>query len=409
MKFIPFLILLLLQFSQNLLAQQQEIETISIFDIRANIESINNFTSDLSASTFEVDTVNYRSKIPDSIYIKRLQGIACPFQLPYNSIVRSYIELYTSRVKPKTETILGLSEYYFPIFEEILDSYELPLELKYLAVIESALNPSAVSRAGATGLWQFMYHTGKAYGLGVSSLVDQRRDPIAATHAAARHLKDLYNIYGDWSLVLAAYNCGMGNVNKARRRSNRDDFWSIYYYLPRETRGYVPAFVGAMYAMRYHKEHNLIPPKINFEPFHRYDTIAIKTWVHFEQIASVIKTPVDVLRALNPQYRCDIVPGNEQTYYLKLPLNKVDEFLTLQDSIFSYESKKYNPATLIIPSGYTSKASIKGKKKTYYTVKSGDALYTIAGKFRVRVNDLKEWNNLYSNRIRIGQKLVIYR
>ncbi len=388
--------------------EQKKIENISIFDYLRKKESLQN-TVNFSITDYEIDSAKLLSATPDSIYIQRLQKITSPYQLPYNQIVRNYIELYTFRIKEKTESILGLSQYYFPIFEEIFDSYGLPLELKYLAVIESALNPNAVSRAGATGLWQFMYHTGKLYGLKVNSLVDYRRDPIAATHAAARHLKDLYKIYGDWSLVLAAYNCGMGNVNKARRRSGKDDFWSIYYYLPRETRGYVPAFIGAMYAMNYYKEHNLVPPKINFEPFYRYDTIGINRWVHFEQIADVMNIPIDVLRELNPQYRCDIIPGNEQTYYIKLPLQKVDKFLVLQDSIFNYNSQKYNPAVMVSPESYTKKASIKGKTKTYYTVRSGDTLSQIAANHGVRISDIKDWNNLYSNRIRAGQKLVLYK
>ena len=208
----------------------------------------------------DIDSVGIHSNIPDSVYINRLAQINSIIDLPFNSIVRSYINVYTQKKRDRVEVMLGLTDYYFPIFEEILDLYQLPTELRMLPVIESALNPRAVSRVGATGLWQFMYGTGRMYKLTINSYVDERRDPIASSHAAARFLKDLYSIYKDWTLVIAAYNCGPGNVNKAIRRSGgKRNYWDIYYYLPRETRGYVPAFIAATYALTYHKEHNLNP------------------------------------------------------------------------------------------------------------------------------------------------------
>ena len=223
----------------NLWYVQQSVDTVEVMD------------------QLDLDSVGIRADYPDSVYIERLSGMNTLINLPFNSVVRNYITTYTQRKRAQVEVMLGLADYYFPLFEEILDLYQLPLELKILPVIESALNPRAVSRVGATGLWQFMYSTGKRYNLQIDSYVDQRRDPLAATHAAARYLRDLYGLYGDWTLVIAAYNCGPGNVNKAiRRAGGKRSYWDIYYYLPRETRGYVPAFIAANYAMRFADQHD---------------------------------------------------------------------------------------------------------------------------------------------------------
>src|SRR5665648_292651 len=234
----------------------------------------------------------------DSVYVDRLGRINSIIKLPYNNIIRAHIHVYTERKLEQFRVMLGLQDYYFPMIEDIFDSYGLPVELKYMAVIESALNPNAVSRAGATGLWQFMYSTGRFYGLTINSVVDERRDPVKATHAAAKYIKDLYNIYNDWILVIAAYNCGPGNVNKAIRRSdNRKDYWEIYYRLPRETRGYIPQFVAATYAMNYYRDHNISPIAVNL-PL-AVDTVVLSRDIHLEQISTVLNLPLDELRALN--------------------------------------------------------------------------------------------------------------
>ncbi|HER08096.1 MAG TPA: lytic transglycosylase, partial [Bacteroides sp.] len=239
---------------------------------------------------------------PDSVYMRRLAGIPSVIDLTYNRIVKNYLDVYTKKRREQVRVMLGLSDYYFPIFEEIFDYYDVPFELKYLAVIESALNPRAVSRAGAVGTWQFMYGTGRFYGLTINSLVDERRDPIASTHAAARYLRDLYGMYGDWTLALAAYNCGPGNVNKAIRRSGgKKNFWDIYYFLPRETRGYVPAFIAATYVMNHYPEHRLSRIPVEMPLF--TDTIVVREPVHLEQIAGVLGVPLKQLRDMNPQYR----------------------------------------------------------------------------------------------------------
>jgi len=287
--------------------------------------------------------------LPDSVYMHRLHDISSPLELAFNGVVKSYIKVYTQKRKDKMEEILGLSDYYFPLFEETLDAYNLPLELKVLPVIESALNPNAVSRMGATGLWQFMYGTGKLYKLEINSFVDDRKDPVAATNAACHFLSDLYNIYHDWTLVIAAYNCGPGNVNKAIRRSGgKRNYWEIYYLLPRETRGYVPAFIAATYALTYYKEHKLVPENIEM-PF-AVDTIHVNKMLHLQQISEVLNVPIDALQALNPQYRRNIIPGKDKTYILKIPQVLVSQFIDKEDEIYSYkDSLFFNPKMLAIP------------------------------------------------------------
>jgi membrane-bound lytic murein transglycosylase D len=343
----------------------------------------------------------------DSVYIARLRRLHSVIDLPFNSIVRRYIQLYTADKRDMAENILGLSEYYFPIFEQILDQYGIPLELRYLTVVESALNPRIVSWAGATGLWQFIYSTGKLYGLNVTSTVDDRCDPIKATHAAARYLRDLYNTFNDWTLAIAAYNCGAGSVNKAIRRSGRHDFWGIYHYLPRETRGYVPAFIGATYMMNYSKEHNLRTPKYDFKKYFSYDTVHVSQWMHFDQIAAVTGIPQATLRDLNPQYRRDIVPGNERPCTLKLPAEYVNSYIDGESKIAQHGAEKYNPKTMAAPAGLTAYTPA-GKTRIVYKVKKGDVLGTIAARYGVRVQDLRQWNALRSNYIREGQKLNVY-
>lgn len=347
---------------------------------------------------------------PDSVYINRISKINSIIRLNFNSIIRSHIHVYTIQKRDKFRVMLGLKDYYFPMIEDILDSYGLPVELKYMAVIESALNPNAVSKMGATGLWQFMYSTGRSYGLTINSIVDERRDPVKSTHAAARYLKDLYGIYKDWILVIAAYNCGPGNVNKAIRRSgNRKDYWDIYYRLPRETRGYIPQYFAATYAMNYYKEHNISPIPLNF-PI-ATDTILVNKDIHLTQISEVMGISQGELRALNPQYRTGLVPGASKPQPLTLPVSHLGDFIDLNDTIRNYKAEVYlNRKTLIAdPSRSTYvPADIKGKTKLVYTVREGDNLGYIAEWYRVGLSELRYWNNVYRNTIRIGQKLVVY-
>lgn len=354
---------------------------------------------------------NFNPIFPDSVYIDRLNQLPMVFELSFNKIVRNYIHMYSSRRRDLVEQMLGLSDYYFPIFEQVLDANNMPLELKYLPVIESALNPNAVSKAGATGMWQFMFYTGKAYKLEISSFVDERRDPIEASQAAANFLQDLYNMYHDWVLVIAAYNCGPGNVNKAIRRSGgKKDYWEIYYRLPKETRGYVPAFIAAAYIMNYHAEHNLYPKKCDLPIL--CDTIMINERVHFEQISHFMDISVAELQSLNPQYRRDIIPQGKP-YALRLPFDKTNRFIDAQDSIFGYNDSVYfNPEKLSKTpqlTSYNPGPPSSSHVKLVYTVKSGDNLGFIAEWYDVRLSDVRYWNGIRGNTIRSGQKLRIYK
>ena len=345
--------------------------------------------------------------LSDTQYIERLQKIPAIMELVYNPIVKSYIELYTVKKRKQMEYMLGVGAYYFPIFEQALDAAGLPIELKYLPVIESALNPKAYSVAGASGLWQFMYGTGKVYGLVGNSLIDERRDPIKATNAAVRYLRDLHNIYNDWSLVIAAYNCGPGNVNKAiRRAGGKRDYWAIYPYLPRETRGYVPAFIGATYAMTYYKEHGICPAKIEMPMV--CDTVMLNERLHLSQVAEVLGVELSVLQSLNPQYRKDIIPGNGTPYSLCLPQGHVDGFISLKDSILKHKADSFNVNRVVVIPAQGDPYYRAGKGaigKGVYIVKKGDTLSGIAKRRRVSVATIKKWNNLKSDRIYIGQRL----
>ena len=355
------------------------------------------------------DTFNI--PVPDSIYVERLSKINSVISLPFNSIIRNHIQVYTVRQREKFSAVLGLTDYYFPMIEDIFDSYGLPAEFKYLAIIESALNPNAVNRrSGATGLWQFMYSTGRMYGLTINSVVDERRDPVKSTHAAAKFIRDLYNIYNDWVLVIAAYDCGPGNVNKAIRRSgNKKDYWDIYYRLPRETRGYIPQYVAAAYSVNYYAEHNLTPLPVNIPV--STDTIMVSKDIHLTQISEVMGIPYEELRTLNPQYRTGLIPGSSKPMALTLPMNHVSDFIDMHDTIRSYKRDIYlNKTTRIADPSHSSyiPANVKGKTKLLYTVKDGDNLGFISGWYHVSVSDLRYWNNLYRNMIRVGQKLAIY-
>lgn len=347
------------------------------------------------------------SMAPDSLYAGRLRALVSPIPLAYNEIVKDRIHLYVGKQRELTSRILGKSQYYFPFIEEELIKAEMPIELRAMPIIESALISTATSRAGAVGLWQFMPSTGKNYGLEINSLVDERRDPLRSTQAAVRYLRDLYNLYGDWTLAIAAYNCGPGNVNKAIARSGTADkshsFWDIYYYLPRETRGYVPAFIGATYAYAYHRQHNI--------DFHEtpipiaVDTIRVNRLLHFGQIASTIDLPIETLRQLNPQYKLDIIPATTKTYTLVLPQRNIAQYIAHEQEIHAKDStylKEYmNPVNL-------NKKLKEGLGGTTYTVKKGDTLGGIARRYHVTVAQLMRWNGIRNAKaLRIGQRLRV--
>lgn len=361
---------------------------------------------DRDGENYDMDSVYFTSNVSDAVLKERLENLNSFITLPYNETVRNYMVLYSEKMPTKMGNILGLCQYYMPIFEETFSKYDLPDELKYVAIIESALNPIAVSRAGAKGMWQFMTKTAKSYGLEINSYVDERLDPFKSSDAAARYLTDSYRLFGDWNLAISSYNCGPGNVNKAIRRSGSRDFWSVYDYLPRETRGYVPAFVGAMYAIKYNKEYGLTPNSVPMPV--QVDTFEIHKNLHFQQISDLVGISVEELENLNPQYIKDVIPGNSGTYILRLPFNYSSAFIANEDSIYNHKSAElFNPQTLVSTKPIASPRAISGDKVAY-KVKSGDNLGKIAARYHVTVNQLKTWNNLKSNNIRVGQTLYIY-
>ena len=350
-----------------------------------------------------LDSVKFASNVPDEVYIERLKQMNSFITLPYNDIVRNYIIMYSEKMPTRMSHMLGLCKYYMPIFEEILIRYDMPQELKAMTIIESAMNPRATSRVGAKGMWQFMYSTAKQYGLHIDSFVDERMDPVKSAEAAAQYLQDSYEIFGDWNLAIASYNCGIGNVNKAiRRAGGKRDFWSIWPFLPRETRGYVPAFVGALYTMKYYKEHGIKPEAVGMPV--AVDTFYINKQLHLKQVSELTGAPLEELKDLNPQYKHEIVPGHEREYILRLPYNYTNQFIEFGDSLYKHKADVYfNPATIKkIKDGGDGELII-------YKVKSGDYLGKIAGQYRVSVAQIKKWNNLKSNDIRVGQRLTIYR
>ena len=371
----------------------------------------------------------------DETIIERLKALPTVIEMPFNEVVRTYIDRYTKRGRSQVAALLGMSLYYMPVFEQALEERGLPLELKYLPVIESGLDPNAVSRHGATGLWQFMLGTARGLGMEVNSLVDERRDPYVASERAASYLKDLYDTYGDWSLAIAAYNCGPGNVNKALRRAGGDpkshDFWGIYYYLSPETRGSVPMFIAANYVMNYYQDHN-ISPVLAVKPLVT-DTLHITERVHFNQISKVLDIPVEELRILNPQFRADLIPGTPDTpYTLILPSQQIHAYLMSEDAIKEYESDRYALRGVVEPGEVPSDAMLAVDEETFgeeafnqelddvalaagggrgeavvHKVEPGESLASIARKYGVSVDQIKKANNLRRNAVRVGQQLKI--
>ena len=348
------------------------------------------------------------AELHDSIYKARLRALPFVIEVPYNEVVRRYILRYVKHNPRQLASLQRKADYYFPLFEDILGKYDLPFELCYLPVIESALNPQARSHMGAVGLWQFMPATGKKYGLEVNSLVDERMDPIRSTEAACRFLKALYSIFGDWNLVIAAYNCGPGNVNKAiHRAGGKRDFWSIYPFLPKETRGYLPIFIAASYAMNYAQVHGICPASELLYPV--TDTIMTAERQHLKQIAANLDITLEELRRLNPQYARDIIPGGKD-YALCLPIDLSGAYIDQQDTILAYNAKELihnrrDEIDLLQRTSVNGAYSVNGV--TYYKIKEGDTLGGIAAKFRVSVKQLKAWNGLTSDFIRAGKTLKI--
>lgn len=378
--------------------------------------------NNLSEGTGVSRTLSY----DDSVLINRLSRIPTTIEMPLNDVTKKYIDTYSARMKGSVAVMLASSNFYNPIFEDALERYDLPLELKYLPVIESGLRPSATSRVGAAGLWQFMLTTGKRYGLEVNTLVDERRDPVKSSDAAAHYLRDLYDMFGDWGLAIAAYNCGEGNVQKAILRSGSQesaDFWSVYNRLPRETRGYVPAFIAATYIMNYYCEHGIVPRETTL-PLES-DTIIVQREVTFAQIAACCNVTIDELRAINPQYRRDIVPAD---YVLRLPASAVEDFILKEDSIYAPNAAAGSLAAGVrravvdnvedaqVEVQSSNRATSRNSRRARNTrsqasknvsVRRGETLSSIAKKNGTTVDKLRKMNNIHGDMIREGQKLRV--
>ena len=402
---------------------------------------LNLYMSKSYLSPGDCEMKNENPTYPQEVYIERLSRMPTVMEMAYNDIVQRFIDRYAGRLRYSVSYLLGAANFYMPIFEEALESYQLPLELKYLPIIESALNPKAVSRVGATGLWQFMLGTGRQYGLEVNSLVDERRDPIKSSYAAAHYLRDLYRIFGDWNLVIAAYNCGPENINKAIRRYRAangrtesdaitqadKDYWKLYPYLPAETRGYVPAFIAANYIMTYYCEHNICPMTTRLPA--QSDTIVVHKDVHIEQIAGVLGLDADIVRTLNPEYRRDIVPGSTKAYAIRLPLADTGRFIDLEDSIYNYRASELLTKRAVVDVADdvpTFSRKSKGRSSRYsryakrgrrggssgrggrnVTIRKGQTLSQIAKQNGTTVAKLKRLNGIKGNNIQAGKKLRV--
>ena len=359
----------------------------------------------------EVKQQHLQSNIPDSVYIKRLKDMNISFQVPYNDIVKEYLIKYSEKGKKSMGKIMGLCEYYMPYFEAIFHDAGIPQEIKALAIVESALNPTAVSWANAKGTWQFLHSTAKAYGLQVDSYVDERFDPIKSAEAAAELLKDTYKIFGDWNLAIASYNCGPGNIQKAIKKAGSRKFWDIWPYLPSETRGYVPALIGVMYAMHYHNEYGIEPVAIEMPT--QTDTFKINKKLHLKQVSEMVGISLENLKRYNPQYIIDIIPGNEKEYILRLPHQYSNTFIEKEDTIYKHKAAEFfDPLTIkkVVEVSKEQQAKEQNKvRKITYEVKSGDCLSAIAAKYiDVTVEKIKKWNSLKSDNLSLGQKLTLH-
>ena len=367
-------------------------------------------SDDVAATPTDVDY----SELPTEVLKERLRKLneKTPFNVEYNPVLEQVIKSFLKNRRSSLERLMSLSDYYFPMFEQEMSNQKIPLEMKYLAIIESALNPKARSRAGATGLWQFMYATGKSYGLEVNNYVDERSDPIRSTKAAAKYLNELYKIFGDWDLTLAAYNSGPGNVTKAIRRSNgKTNYWNLRPYLPRETAGYVPAFLATLYIFEYAKEHGFKPQKRANHLF-QTDTIRVKQAIPFKDIAEITGMDVQDIQFFNPSYQLDVVPYVEgRNYAVRLPISEIGKFVSNEQAIYNYLNEQKAQREQILPEVAKGEQYAGGKstKKTIYTVKKGDNLGKIASRHGVSINNLKRWNRMKSNKVRVGQRLSIYK
>ena len=367
-------------------------------------------SEDVAATPTDVDY----SELPTEVLKERLRKLneKTPFNVEYNPVLEQVIKSFLKNRRSSLERLMSLSDYYFPMFEQEMSNLKIPLEMKYLAIIESALNPKARSRAGATGLWQFMYATGKSYGLEVNNYVDERSDPVRSTKAAAKYLNELYKIFGDWDLTLAAYNSGPGNVTKAIRRSNgKTNYWNLRPYLPRETAGYVPAFLATLYIFEYAKEHGFKPQKRANHLF-QTDTIRVKEAIPFKDIAEITGMDVQDIQFFNPSYQLDVVPYVEgRNYAVRLPISEIGKFVSNEQAIYNYLNEQKAQREQILPEVAKGEQYAGGKstKKTIYTVKKGDNLGKIASRHGVSINNLKRWNRMKSNKVRVGQRLSIYK
>ena len=452
-KIYLFIVTLLVVFSSSLQAQVVDDDT----EITVTNEKGENETFDLpEAMTSEIDSLlhlyntktylkrdadcnlpNINKTYEPDVYKDRLRRLPTIMEMPYNNVVQKFIDRYSNELRNAVGIMLGASNFYMPIFEQALETYSLPLELKYLPVIESGLNPKAVSRVGATGLWQFMLATAKNYGLEINSLLDERCDPIKSSYAAANYLSDLYRIFGDWNLVIAAYNCGPDKLTQAiHRAGGSKDYWKIYPYLPRETRGYVPAFIAANYIMNYYCEHNICPMTTDLPA--KTDTILVNRDVHFKQIAQVLNVDEELVRSLNPQYRKDIVIGYTKPSTLRLPVDKINSFIDQEDSVYAYNAdvlltkRSEVEVAQEVPSYSSGRTSASSSRKSYsrskskrsrrksshssrrrrsssksVTVRGGDTLSEIAARNNTTVKKLKRLNGLKGNNIRKGKKIRV--
>ena len=403
---------IIITFATTAIAQDTELvmarDTITDVNFRLPDDYVANLEQHLddwylrnyAAYTPQSHAITHSANYPDSIYRKRLGEMETSIDMPYNQVVRNCIDRYMRNHNNALGAMLGRSILYMPIFEQALEEAGLPLELKYLSVVESALRPGATSRVGAAGLWQFMPATGRMYNLHISTLVDERRDPYKSSVAAAQYLKDLYEMFGDWHLALAAYNCGPGRIARAINSTGKKDFWDIYYTLPSETRMYVPLFIAANYAMTYYREHN-VEPILPVKPL-TTDTVMIHHKLYFEHIATVMNIDIEALKELNPQYRCDIIPGSDtKPYSLTLPSQQAFVYSLMQDSILAFAKKDLEAK------GITEDEISAEPTPVYHKVRSGETLSTIARKYSTTVKNIKRWTGIKSDKLRIGQRLIV--